>query len=330
MCERPARSPGLLYWLARTDRMSNGDRATGGGLAPAERERLAAFRRAERLADLVALTEADSERDAYVAAKEEWTTLWRRLDRDRDHDAAVALPGERVTVNGVTFHVHGVTHTGTDAERSYLRKRVDRLLTSGGTVYAEQGLRPLHFEAMDVCAMDDYRWALDRRVAGERGVGAVPTPDDRIASATERVRRYAYRLVAAGGAVYGERVERALGSAVSGLLTGHAARATGDGYEAFALRRQVAIDPTRLPALQAYYRRTLLPQPVERAWVRRHDEDLEWVTHARNARMADYAVHHHDSGPVHVVVGAAHGPGVAYYLRRHRDGERTVGRFHLA
>ena len=47
--------------------------------------------------------------------------------------------------------------------------------------------------------------------------------------------------------------------------------------------------------------------------------------------MADYAVSHHgDADAVHLVVGAAHGPGVAYYLRRHRDGERTVEAFTVA
>jgi hypothetical protein len=34
-----------------------------------------------------------------------------------------------------------------------------------------------------------------------------------------------------------------------------------------------------------------------------------------------------DGGDVHVVVGAAHQPGVRYYLERHRDGDRSAGSF---
>ncbi len=304
---------------------------SGDGLTAADRERLAALRGAESLADLVALTGADSEHDAYFAAKAEWGDLWARLE---DDDLDAPLPGECVTVDGDDFHVHGVTHAGTDAERSYFRERVGRLLEDGATVYAEQGIRPLYFDGMDVCAMDDYRWALDRcgdlpEVENEFE-DPVLHPANRFEAVTERVRKRVYGLIETYGDVYGERVERALGAAVSTLLTDHAGLATGDEYEAFALRERAAADPTQLPALQAYYRRAFLPQPVEREWVRRHDPDLEWVTHARNARMADYAVHHHDTGPVHLVVGAAHGPGVAYYLRQHRDGERTTAGFRLA
>lgn len=303
-----------------------------GGLTAAERERLEALQGAESLADLVALTGADSEHDAYFAAKEEWADLWRGLENEGDPDAA--LPGERVTVDGTDFHVHGVTHTGSDTERSYLRERVGRLLDAGATVYAEQGIRPLHLDGMDVCEMDDYRWALDRcgdlAEVENRFDDPLLHPADRFEVVAERLRTRAYGLIEAYSDVYGDRVEHALGTAVSTVLTDHAGWATGDEYEAFALRERAATDPTTLPALQAYYRRTFLPQPVEREWVRRHDPDLEWVTHARNARMADYAVHHHHTGPVHLIVGAAHGPGVAYYLRQHRDGERTTAGFRLA
>jgi len=303
-------------------------RADGGGLTTADRERLAALERAKSLADLVALTGADSEHAAYVAAKEEWTALRRASDRGRVDGE---VPGERVTVDGVDFHVHGVTHAGTDAERSFLREHVGRLLDAGAAVYAEQGIRPLYFEDMDVCAMDDYRWALDRCEDAEDRFDEFTHPGDRAEAVTDRLRERVYGLIAAGSDVYGERVERALGGVATAMLTDHAGWATGEEYEAFVLRRRAAADPSRLPALQAYYRRTFLPAPVEREWVRRHDADLEWVTHARDARMADYAVHHHDGEePVHLVVGAAHGPGVAYYLRRHRDGDRSVEEFHLA
>ena len=61
------------------------------------------------------------------------------------------------------------------------------------------------------------------------------------------------------------------------------------------------------------------------------DAEREWATRGRDERTADYAVSHHgDADAVHPVVGAAHGPGVAYYLRRHRDGERSVEAFTVA
>ena len=37
-----------------------------------------------------------------------------------------------------------------------------------------------------------------------------------------------------------------------------------------------------------------------------------------------------DADAVRLVVGAAHGPGVPYYLRRHCDGERSVETFTVA
>ncbi|PSQ60433.1 hypothetical protein BRD18_01035 [Halobacteriales archaeon SW_7_71_33] len=233
------------------------------------------------------------------------------------------------------FHVHGVTHAGTEAERSFLREGVETMLSADGTVYVEQGLRQLHFQDVAVCEMDDYRWALDQCDAiedeGDAFDESLPGVGDRFEDLTDRIRETAYSLIEAYGDVYGETVERTLGALASSLLTDHEGFATGDEYEAFALRKRAATDPTRLPALQAYYRRTFLPQPVEREWVRRHDPDLEWATHGRNERMADYAVSHHgDADAVHLVVGAAHGPGVVYYLRRHRDGERSVEAFTVA
>ena len=101
-------------------------------------------------------------------------------------------------------------------------------------------------------------------------------------------------------------------------------------FEAFAKSRRAAEDPTRLGELQRYYKTTFLPQPLEREWLRRHDPELEAVSHARNERMADYVVFHaDDEETVHLIVGAAHQPGVVYYLERHRDGHRDVSGFEL-
>jgi hypothetical protein len=325
-----------------SDAPGAGDAGRSGALTAGERERLAALAGAESLADLVALTGAESEHAAYMQAKEEWSRLWERRQRADPAPSVAAgeLPGESVTVGDATVHVHGVTHAGTETEREFLRERVGRLLDSGAAVYVEQGLRQLFFAEMGVCEMDDYRWALARCETVDRteldqfaeaSSVPVPVPADRLDGLSERLRHAAYALIEDYSDVYGEGVARRLGSIASTVLTDHEGLATGEEYEAFALRQQAVADPSRLGALQAYYRRAFLPAPVEREWVRRHDPDLELVTHARNARMADYAVYHHaDAAAVHLVVGAAHGPGVVYYLRQHRDGERSVADFELA
>jgi hypothetical protein len=106
--------------------------------------------------------------------------------------------------------------------------------------------------------------------------------------------------------------------------------ATGEDFASFVLARRAAENPERLGALQRYYETAFLPQPVEREWLRRHDPELEAVSHARNERMADYVVFHADGEEtVHLIVGAAHQPGVVYYLERHRDGLRDVEGFDL-
>ena len=304
-------------------------------LSPAERERLDALRSAESLADLVEITGAGTEEAAYFAAKEEWSDL-----RDRELPPAIStedLPGDAVAVDGVRFVVHGVTHADTDAEREFLREHVSGFLEAGDEVYCEQGIRPMYFSDMaDVCAMDDYRWALSR--ADDRD------PDSPLAQAAAefeglredvtdaagRFRETAFSLIHSGEDVYGEDFAEALGDVASAFLTGHEDAATGKDFEAFAKSRRAAEEPTRLGELQRYYKTTFLPQPIEREWLRRHDPDLEAVSHARNERMADYVVFHaEDVETVHLVVGAAHQPGVVYYLERHRDGHRDVVGFEL-
>lgn len=304
-------------------------------LAPAERDRLDALRSADGLADLVELTGANTEEAAYFAAKEEWSDL-----RDGELPPAAPspdLPGDAVTVDGVRYVVHGVTHADTDAERSYLRANVSRYLEGGHDVYCEQGIRPMYFSDMsDVCAMDDYRWALSRTDD--------PDPDSPLAEAAAefeglredvtdaagRFRETAFSLIHSGEDVYGEAFAEALGDVATTFLTDHEDAATGTDFEAFATSRRAAEDPTRLGELQRYYKRTFLPQPVEREWLRRHDPGLEAVSHARNERMADYVVFHADDvETVHLIVGAAHQPGVDYYLDRHRDGRRDVAGFEL-
>jgi len=321
-------------------------------LAPPERERLDAFRRAEGLAGLVELTDADDEHDAYFAAKAEWSRL-----RDRQLPPAGrgdGLPGDAVDVGGTRFVVHGVTHADTDAERAFLREHVDRYLGGGATVYCEQGIRPMYFDDFgDVCAMDDYRWALSRVDERDDGLGGDadtevdPEPPESalpesavsefegvredVTAMAARFRETAFALIHSGEDVYGEAFASAFGDVASAFLTDHEDAATGRDFEAFARSRRAAEDPTRLGELQRYYKTQFLPQPLEREWLRRHDPELEAVSHARNERMADYVVFHADGDDetIHLVVGAAHQPGVVHYLEEHRDGKCDVTGFEL-
>lgn len=296
--------------------------------------RLDAIRAAESLAELARVMGVDDEHEAYLRGREEWEALRAGTEPARDPDNGV--PGDCVVVDGHAFHVHGVTHAGTAAEREFLRVAADAWLDAGATIYTEQGIRPLYFEGLDVCEMDDYRWAMARcreldgdshvtDVFNEERHDALPEP---VEDLSDRFREVAFSLIDRGDGVYGDRFRDALGDVASSLLTSHADLATGTDFEAFRLRETAAKSPARLAELQRYYERTFLPQPLEREWLRRHDPELELVTHARNARMADYAVYHNESATeVHLVVGAAHQPGVVYYLDRHRTGDRSLNGF---
>lgn len=297
-------------------------------------DRVAAIREASTLAELADLLGAATPDEAYFEAKPVWAAAVRRRQTERSEESG--LPGWRVPVDGHAFHVHGVTHAGTDAERGVLRDHVERFRDRGATVYCEQGIRPLYFDDFPaVCEMDDYRWALrrcaDREVEthldglAEADVDAVL---EDLTAVADRFREAVFSLVESGGAVYGDRFERALGDVAAGFLTSHVAAATGESYEAFRLSNAAAEDPDRLGALMRYYERAFLPQPLEREWLRGHDPELELVSHARNERMANYAVYHNEAATeVHLIVGAAHAPGVRYYLRRLRDGAEVPDDF---
>ena len=304
--------------------------------AATERRRLAAIRAAASLAALETVTDAATEHGAYFAAKREWRELRaRELAGVPRRDG---LPGTCVTVDGHTFCVHGVTHAATDAEREYLRDHVTRAVDEGAVVYCEQGIRRMYFDDMHpVCEMDDYRWAMDRcaELDGDSHVADLVTEFDGLTEGLDslagRLQSAVFSLVDSGREVYGDEFARALGDVASSFLTSHAGLAVGDEFESFRLTRVAAADPTRLRDLQHYYERTFLPQPLEREWLRRHDPELELMTHARNERMADYAVYHNDEAErVHLVVGAAHQPGVRYYLERFRDGSRELSGFEPA
>jgi len=317
--------------------MVPGTDAPPSSLTPEERRRLDRLRDARGLAELRSITGSDGLHEAYFDAKAEWSTL--RAKELAGEPERPGLPGDAVTVDGREFVVHGITHAGTEAERDVVRAGVAELLEAGASVYTEQGIRPMYFRDFpEVCEMDDYRWAiaeckrreLDSHVEDLQvdEFGGISEDVDSISS---RFQDAVFSLIDSGSEFYGRAFADALGDVASSFLDSHETAATAEDYTSFTLSRAAAEDPDRLRELQHYYHRRFLPQPVEREWLRRHDPELELVTHARNQRMVEYAVYHADGeGPVHLIVGAAHQPGVVYYLERVRDGELTVEGFELA
>lgn len=293
----------------------------------ADRDVIAAIRNTESLADLQELLETSSKHGAYLRGKKVWTAA-RRV-RQPPSPQPSGLPGDRVQIDDQNFYIHGVTHVGTDEERTFLRDRISKILEGDATVYCEQGIRPLYFENFpQVSEMDDYRWATADRPSAVNYSPSAPDFNgirEDIDSLASRLRDTVFELVAAGESVYGDRVTRGVGGALSAVFGSQKQLATGDDFESFRLRRCAVENPQRLIELQQYYDRVFLPQPLEREWLRRHDPRLEKVSHARNERMADYAIHHDDTDKdVHLIVGAAHGPGIRYYLRAYRDNRHTL------
>lgn len=297
------------------------------------------IRSAESLSELADVLDADTEHDAYFEAKE----LWRKHhDGWFESSYQEGLPGDVIRIDGHDFHIHGITHAGTEEERDFLHDHVSRFHDNDGgtTIYCEQGVRRMYFDDFPgVCEMDDYRWSLERvkemreevaqgTVTGDGldGSGQMDDIDRLRSSLCDSV----FSLVESGTHVYGERFGEVLGDVASDFLTSHVDASRGDDFESFRLTRDVARNPRRLGELQAYYRRNLLPQPLESDWMRKHDPEIEVFTHARNERMADYAVYHNEEDEeVHIIAGAAHQPGVVYYLEEHRDGERNADEFEL-
>lgn len=295
--------------------------------APGRRQ-LARIRSADSLDDLTTVVHADSIDEAYVRAKRLWSRRPVTTTGTRD-----GLPGTRVTVDGVAIVVHGITHAGTDAERTAVRRHASD--AADADVYCEQGIRSMYLtDFADVCAMDDYRWAMQRcaDLGSEHRLSDLPRSEfqglrESLEGVGDDLREAAFAVIESGSALYGDDFSATLGAVASDVFTDAEDLATGEDFEAFRRTRRAAEDPTALAALQEYYRRVLLPQPLEREWLRRHDRELELITHARNARMADYVVHEAEGARVEVIVGAAHQPGVRYYLEQYRDGTRERADF---
>jgi hypothetical protein len=307
--------------------VTESEREPSDSLSEKQHERLAAIRSSETLAGLQALTGADSEHDAYLQAKAEWSYL---RERALGAPTVSGLPGDTVVVEGQPIRVHGITHADTDAERSFLRRHLRPKVEDGEAVYCEQGIRRMYFTDFSaVCETDDYRWAMhqcrerdiDSHIEGQLARSFETEhegPDLR--SIAGRFREVTFSLIDSGSEVYGDRFASALGDIASDFLMSHSELATGEDFASFKRSRAAANDPDRLVDLQRYYKCAFLPQPVEREWLRRHEPELEIFTHARNERIAAHVLAHASgTDPVHILTGAAHQPGITYYLRAYRD-----------
>lgn len=292
------------------------------------------IRDATSLTDLRVRLGSDSIHEAYFEAKEIWKSAVGRQQAQREE--RTGLPGSHVRIGAQDVHVHGITHADTTEERSFLREHVSRFLDGDAAVYCEQGIRPLYFDDIDaVCEMDDYLWAMDRceRLDTESRLERLPEHGieglrDDVAGFASQFRKATFSLIDSASSMYSDRFEAVLGDIAASFVTDHAELATGQSYEAFSLSRAASRNPERLVELQQYYERTFLPQPLEREWIRRHDRELEIVSHARNERMADYVIYHSDdTEEIHLIVGAAHQPGVGYYLGQYRDGRELPDSF---
>ncbi|WP_336327006.1 hypothetical protein [Halovenus sp. HT40] len=298
-------------------------------------DQIETIRNTETLADLAAVVGADSEEEGYFRAKQIWESSI--AERQAGESPPDGLPGTTVTVDGHSMHVHGVTHAGSTPERESLREYVTRFLDRGAVVYCEQGIRSMYFEEMaGVCEMDDYLWAtaaceeLDEASEFDAFYEGVESVSMDLGEFVTEFRERTFSMIDAGSAMYGEQFERTLGAIAADLFADHTDRAVGNSYEAFRLSQEASEDPSKLHALQQYYERTFLPQPLEREWLRRHDPELELFSHARNERMAEYVQYHNETvEEVHVIVGAAHQHGVAYYLDQFEEGDLDQTEFEL-
>lgn len=301
-------------------------------LTEAEREWLEAVRSADSLAALADIVGTESEHSAYLDAKERWKRL-RRTELDNREMPDDGIPGTPIDLGERSVYVHGVTHADTDEERSFLREHVRNYLDEGRSVYCEQGIRPMYFADMDdVCECDDYRWAMyhcqerdiDSHIPGqiEREFAKDDSIGADLRSVASEFRDRTFSLIDAGKSMYGDRFTAALGDVASDFMTSHEELATGEDFASFQLSQQAAKNPEELVKLQQYYETVFLPQPLEREWLRRHDPELELFTHARNERIAAYVLYNAPAEqPVHIITGAAHQSGIAYYLAASRDGD---------
>lgn len=312
---------------------------TGGErtLTARERETLESIESATSLAVLSERLDTDTEHEAYISAKQQWQTLrQKQLGSPPDVDG---LPGDMIPIDGTPFHIHGITHADTAEEREFLREHVQQFLDAGATVYCEQGIRSMYFDDMpDVCEMDDYRWAMHHCRTSDidshiDGIIEETFQEDSVStsvrSAASQFREAVFSLIDSGGDVYGKRFQSALGDVASTFLMDHEHVATGQDFASFERSRRAAKNPEALVDLQHYYRTVFLPQPLEREWLRRHDPELELFTHARNERMAEYILAQSDGTPMHVITGAAHQPGITYYLEAYRDGRWDYDSFEV-
>ena len=287
-----------------------------------------AFKAARSIQDLREITEAEGSRDAYLTAKETWRELHRTVDESTGREIKEGIPGREIDLGRTTYKIHGITHAGTREERDFLRRHVKKYIEDGEKVYTEQGIRGMYFDDFDeVKEIDDYSWAsekIERQRAGELGFDA---ESEHVDSLKSRVMKKVFSAVSSGEKIYGGKIKHVLGNLASRFLMEPENLGTGENFLSFTLHKEASKNPGKLSVLQSHYEGTFLPQPVEREWLRNQSQELEIYTHSRNERIADYIIN--EAGDVwnkdqviHVITGAAHQPGVLYYIDQYKHGFR--------
>ncbi|MFB6283130.1 MAG: hypothetical protein ABEK59_04245 [Halobacteria archaeon] len=287
---------------------------------------------ARSIKDLQEITGIHGPQRAYVKAKKEWHRLHgngRESYGKEIEDGGI--PGKKIEVGKTTYKIHGITHSGTEEERKFLKEHVAEMIDKDHDVYTEQGIRRMYFQDLDdVQEMDDYSWAskeLRRRRNAEPENSDSSGSKLRIENLRSGLMRTAFKVITTGEKIYGRRIKRTMGGIASDFLTRPSNMGTGEDFISFTLNRKASRNPEKLEKLQNHYERTFLPQPVEREWLRNQSEVLELYTHSRNERITDYVLDvvgdpWKNDATVHVIAGAAHQPGILYYLNDYRHGFR--------
>ena len=214
---------------------------------------------------------------------------------------ADGFPATTVMVNGVQYHIHGISHDEqiNDTVRKYIRGELERYLSLEHVVLMEQGVSSLIFRGyidndprleitfvdLPVVEMDDQSWAKKvdhkgvRRFREKAKMWRPPTTD--------------YDVEDIGCEV-----------------CNHIQADSVDTYN-----RSMG-DQTCLADLQNYVFSTHLPEQLHRQYLELFYPEEALMVSGRSRRMAEFASQYETrSREIDMVVGAAHQPGIAYYLQ---------------
>lgn len=297
-------------------------------------ERIRRYREAEDLEDLEEITGEESKEEAYFEAKSEWYELMEEYLGEHSNTDDRRLPGDIVEFDvehdrypkDKKFHIHGISHTGRNEEKNFLQSVTEEFVEEGNQVYCEQGFLQMYFkELTEVEEIDDYSWMMSE--ASEMSEGEAFEGLSESEKILDGIQNFLFSLIAEGGDFYGQEIEDTIGEGVTPFLTTKEEKAVGEGFESFVRTDDASKNPKRVIELQNYYKKVLLPVNLERKWLKKHNPELDLLTHARSERIADYVIHdviNVECNEVRIIVGAAHQCGVAHYLNQYRKNEKSI------